>query len=77
MTGVDFVDLSQHPALQHIEFHHGLFYEQNVGSDRFDLITMWHFLEHDYDPLRSLSHARGGAEAGRHGWSSRCRGSTA
>jgi SAM-dependent methyltransferase len=58
VAGVDFVDLSQQPALQHTEFHHGLFYEQNVGSGRFDVITMWHFLEHDYDPLRSLSRAR-------------------
>ena len=58
VAGVDFVDLSRQPALQKTEFHHGLFYDQNVGTDRFDVITMWHFLEHDYDPLRSLSHAR-------------------
>jgi hypothetical protein len=25
---------------------------------RFDLVTMWHFLEHDYEPLRSLTLAR-------------------
>ncbi len=25
---------------------------------RFDLVTMWHFLEHDYHPLESLRHAR-------------------
>jgi SAM-dependent methyltransferase len=64
VSGVDFVDLSQHPALQHADFHHGLFYEQAVGTDRFDLITMWHFLEHDYDPLRSLSHARAALKPG-------------
>ena len=58
VAGVDFVDLSQQPALQHTEFHCGLFYEQRVGRQRFDLITMWHFLEHDYDPQRSLAHAR-------------------
>jgi hypothetical protein len=34
-----------------------LFYEQSFEGQRFDLITMWHFLEHDYDPLRSLGHA--------------------
>src|SRR5262249_16939811 len=27
------------------------------GERRFDLVTMWHFLEHDYDPLRSLQTA--------------------
>jgi len=57
-TGVDFKDLTWHPSLAHAEFHCGLFYEQDVGADRFDLVTMWHFLEHDYDPLRTLAHAR-------------------
>ncbi len=28
------------------------------ASEKFDLITMWHFLEHDYDPLASLVAAR-------------------
>jgi SAM-dependent methyltransferase len=28
-----------------------------VGDSRFDLVTMWHFLEHDYDPQGSLQHA--------------------
>src|SRR5205823_10571981 len=37
-----------------IDFHCGLFYEHDWGERRFDLITMWHFLEHDYDPLRTL-----------------------
>jgi SAM-dependent methyltransferase len=58
VVGVDFVDLADRPALRGVEFHCGLFYEQDIGRERFDLITMWHFLEHDYDPLRSLSHAR-------------------
>jgi SAM-dependent methyltransferase len=58
IVGVDFIDLSRSPSLHGAEFHHGLFYEQAVGGNRFDLITMWHFLEHDYDPLRSLRHAR-------------------
>lgn len=57
-AGVDFVDLSTRSELRGKEFHHGLFYDQQVGRDRFDLITMWHFLEHDYDPRRSLAHAR-------------------
>ena len=46
-------------------------------SDRFDLVTMWHFLEHDYDPLRSLRDGASRAEARRHAWSSKCRDSTA
>jgi 2-polyprenyl-3-methyl-5-hydroxy-6-metoxy-1,4-benzoquinol methylase len=58
VVGVDFVDLSKQPALHHTEFYAGLFYDQQLGRSRFDLITMWHVLEHDYDPLRSLSHAR-------------------
>jgi 2-polyprenyl-3-methyl-5-hydroxy-6-metoxy-1,4-benzoquinol methylase len=58
VAGVDFVDLSSRDEFQGAEFHHGLFYEQPVGRDCFDVITMWHFLEHDYDPQRSLTHAR-------------------
>jgi SAM-dependent methyltransferase len=58
VVGVDFVDLSHRPTLRGAEFHHGLFYDQEVGRERFDLVTMWHFLEHDYDPMRSLAHAR-------------------
>ncbi|MDP7034426.1 MAG: class I SAM-dependent methyltransferase [Planctomycetota bacterium] len=56
-TGIDFKDLS--PAMKEsgIEFHCGLFYEADLSDRRFDLITMWHFLEHDYDPLQSLSTA--------------------
>ena len=58
VTGVDFKDLSHLPAFQNIEFHCGLFYEQKIADNRFNLITMWHFLEHDYDPLRTLTKAR-------------------
>ena len=57
-SGVDFVDLSHQPWLQEVDFYHGLFYEQDLPEDSFDLITMWHFLEHDYDPLRTLRTAR-------------------
>jgi SAM-dependent methyltransferase len=57
-TGVDFKDLSASPSLTGVDFRCGLFYEQNLGSKRFDLITMWHFLEHDYDPMRTLRTAR-------------------
>jgi SAM-dependent methyltransferase len=58
VAGVDFKDLSSAPTLQAVEFHCGLFYEAPLESSRFDLVTMWHFLEHDYDPLRSLATAR-------------------
>ncbi len=57
-TGVDFKDLSSYPALAGTDFHCGLFYEAPLADRRFDLVTMWHFLEHDYDPLRSLRTAR-------------------
>ena len=57
-TGVDFKDLSGSPSLAGVDFRCGLFYEQDFGSKRFDLITMWHFLEHDYDPMRTLRTAR-------------------
>jgi SAM-dependent methyltransferase len=58
VSGVDFKDLSSSPPLEGVEFHCGLFYEVPLADRRFDLVTMWHFLEHDYDPLRSLRTAR-------------------
>jgi len=57
VVGVDFVDLSSRPNMADVEFHHGPFSDQVVGDGRFDLVTMWHFLEHDYDPRGSLEHA--------------------
>ncbi|HSD68929.1 MAG TPA: class I SAM-dependent methyltransferase [Woeseiaceae bacterium] len=58
VSGVDFKDLTHLPSYAAIDFHLGLFYEQSFADRRFDLITMWHFLEHDYDPVRTLQHAR-------------------
>jgi SAM-dependent methyltransferase len=59
VAGVDFKeDLARLPWLRAVEFHAGLFYEQDLEAGRFDLVTMWHFLEHCYDPLRSLAEAR-------------------
>jgi SAM-dependent methyltransferase len=58
LSGVDFKDLSSFPGMEKIDFHLGLFYEQALPDRSFDLITMWHFLEHDYDPIRSLETAR-------------------
>ena len=57
-AGVDFKDLTHLPGFDQVEFHHGLFCEQKLEEERFDLITMWHFLEHDYDPLLTLAHAK-------------------
>jgi len=57
-SGVDFKDLSHLPAYKQTKFYLGLFYEQRLSEKSFDLITMWHFLEHDYDPIRALRHAR-------------------
>jgi len=56
-VGIDFKDLSGYPAFEKSKFHCGLFYEQALGERRFDLVTMWHFLEHDYDPIRTLKKA--------------------
>ena len=54
VTGVDFKDLSHLPAFNQADFRCGLFYEQEFDNGRFDVVTMWHFLEHDYNPLRTL-----------------------
>jgi SAM-dependent methyltransferase len=58
LSAVDFKDLAALPGFEHIDFRCGLLYEQKFDEQRFDLITMWHFLEHDYDPVRSLAVAR-------------------
>ena len=55
VVGVDFKDLRGSPSLEGVEFHCGLFYEQPLERERFDAITMWHFLEHDYDPVPHTS----------------------
>jgi SAM-dependent methyltransferase len=56
IAGVDFKDLRGYPGFDKVEFFNGLFYEQSFDQS-FDLITMWHFLEHCYDPMRSLKKA--------------------
>jgi 2-polyprenyl-3-methyl-5-hydroxy-6-metoxy-1,4-benzoquinol methylase len=58
VAGVDFKDLAGRAGFESIDFRCGLFYEQDFGDRRFDLVTMWHFLEHDYDPPRTLRRAR-------------------
>ena len=57
-TGVDFKDLSHLPGFDRIDFRCGLLAEQSLPERSFDLVTMWHFLEHDYDPLCTLARGR-------------------
>lgn len=57
-VGVDFKDLSHLPSMAGIEFHCGTPRDQRFGERRFDLITLWHFLEHDYEPRATLARAR-------------------
>ncbi len=59
VSGVDFKDLTHLPGFENIDFHLGTFHDRVLPGRRFDLITLWHFLEHDYDPMRALGHARG------------------
>jgi SAM-dependent methyltransferase len=56
-TGVDFKDLSGLPWMREIEFRCGRPQDQRFDAP-FDLITLWHFLEHDYEPLQTLARAR-------------------
>ena len=58
ISGVDFVDLSRYPAFADANFYHGVLCDQNIAEGQFDVITMWHFLEHDYDPIATLQAAR-------------------
>lgn len=57
IVGVDFKDGSHYPGFDQIDFKEGLFYEQNLAEEDYDLITMWHFFEHDYDPNKTLETA--------------------
>src|SRR4029078_2621387 len=50
VRGVDFADLSANPSLAGVDFRCGLFCDQDFGDARFDLITMWHYLEHAHEP---------------------------
>lgn len=58
ISGVDFKEDLSFPRFDEIDFHQGLFYQQeNLEKNSFDLITMWHFLEHCYNPVASLNKA--------------------
>jgi SAM-dependent methyltransferase len=58
VTGVDFKDLAHLPWMRAIDFRCGRPGDQSFDPECFDLITMWHFLEHDYEPLDTLARAR-------------------
>jgi SAM-dependent methyltransferase len=66
VTGVDLIDLADRPAFRDAAFHQGLFYELPLPAASADLVTMWHFLEHDYEPRRSLAQARRVLKPGGH-----------
>ena len=57
-TGVDFKDLSHLPGFEQIDFRCGQLADQKFDERSFNLITMWHFLEHDYDPAGTLARCR-------------------
>lgn len=54
ISGVDFKEGLEYPDFDKIEFYEGLFYEQKIKENRYDVVTMWHFLEHCYDPNKSI-----------------------
>lgn len=58
ISGVDFKENLSYPGFEKINFYEGLFYEQAIPEQSADIITMWHFLEHDYDPNRTLQMAK-------------------
>jgi hypothetical protein len=51
MEGLDY------PGFERIDFLEGVFYEQDIPSGSIDVVTMWHFFEHDYDPVKSIEMA--------------------
>ncbi|WP_242206510.1 class I SAM-dependent methyltransferase [Aestuariivivens insulae] len=58
ISGVDFKEGLEYPDFNKIEFYEGLFYEQDIEENRYDAVTMWHFLEHCYDPNKSIQMAK-------------------
>ncbi len=58
VAGVDFKRFDGFPDFEHIDFYHGEFFNQDLPSNQYDLITLWHFLEHCYDPMKTLQSAK-------------------
>ncbi|MEM6320045.1 MAG: class I SAM-dependent methyltransferase [Bacteroidota bacterium] len=62
--GIDFSDegWKENATYQHLDLHVGEV--DDLPQDlRADVITMWHYLEHDYEPLKNLSSLRKRAKA--------------
>lgn len=57
-TGIDFKDLSHLSWMRDIDFRCGRPQDQAFEPHSFDLVTLWHFLEHDYEPLETLERAK-------------------
>ena len=67
-TGIDFSDAGWRDDPERwraagLDLRHGRL-EATALDGRFDLITLWHALEHDYRPLATLERLRGLARAG-------------
>jgi 2-polyprenyl-3-methyl-5-hydroxy-6-metoxy-1,4-benzoquinol methylase len=58
VSGVDFKNHQQVEGFSELKFYQGLFYEQDFNNKKYDCITMWHFLEHDYEPVKTLNCAK-------------------
>ena len=58
ISGVDFKEGLSYPGFEMIDFYEGVFYEQDIPPASMDVVTMWHFFEHDYDPNRTLEMAK-------------------
>lgn len=54
LKGIDFTDAGwQHETYKQLDLVEGDV-QRFETDEKFDLITMWHYLEHDYDPPRTL-----------------------
>jgi ubiquinone/menaquinone biosynthesis C-methylase UbiE len=56
--GLDFKDFSEECKKSDVSFIQGTVDTMPSMKGYFDLVTMWHFLEHDYDPLNTLKKTR-------------------
>lgn len=57
-VGVDLKNLAHLPSMAGIDFRCGVLAEQALPAASFDLVTAWHYIEHDYDPPATLSRCR-------------------
>lgn len=57
-TAVEFKDLRHLPDYAQLEFRHGTAAEASLEDAAYDLATLWHVLEHDYEPRQTLAAIR-------------------